>query len=77
MANQWIVSCLLMMTFLLAGLALAGYVLDRLGWYTWGETVGMAPNTAIAFLTLSTAGLCHLMDHKPPYDDEDARRWDD
>ena len=74
--HYWLVACLLMVTFLVAGVALAGYVLDHPGWYAWGAAIGMAPNTAIAILTLATAGVCHLLDHKPPYD-EDTRRWDD
>ena len=68
MSHHGLPCCLFALTFVLAGLSLLGYALNIPVLYSWGGPIRMAPSTAIAFVALSTAGLYHLLDHKPPYD---------
>ncbi len=61
-------SVLMGVTLAVAGISLLGHLLDLPTLYTWGPSIGMAPNTCVALIALATGGLCHLVDHAPPYD---------
>lgn len=64
-------SVLMGITLAVAGLSLLGHLLEIRSLYAWGEMVGMAPNTSVALIALAVGGLCHLIDHEPPYDGRD------